>query len=369
MRASLLVLCLAAFVAAQAQAQQPVPPPVPVGTVQAVRKPITQSKTFVGRIQAINNVEVRARVTGFLKEVLFKEGDTVAVGAPLYTIEPDQYAAAVQQATGDVLRMQGQYRNASLQRERADELVKTSAISVAIRDERAADEQTAQGNLISAQAQLDVARLNLSYTNITSPIAGRIGKTNVTIGNVVGPNSGVLTQIVSVDPIYAQFPVSQRDFLELERRGSTAQAVAGTVQVRLKFTDGSDYDQLGRISFVDVVVNQATDTVLVRATVPNPKGMLVDGQFVNVQVEGDKPVEKILVPQSALIADQEGVYVFVVDNGKAAIRRVKTGAGVGADVTIDAGLNGGEQVVVQGMQTLRAGTPVLASPVPALAGG
>jgi len=368
MRAPLFALCLAAIVSTGAQAQQPAPQAVPVGTVQAVRKPITESKTFVGRIQAVNHVDVQARVTGFLKEVQFKEGDTVAVDAPLYSIEPDQYDAAVQQATGDLLRMQGQYKNASLQRARAEELVRTNATSVATKDERVADEQTAQGNLIAAEAQLQIARTNLSYTKITSPIAGRVGKTNVTIGNVVGPNSGVLTQIVSVDPTYVQFPVSQREFLDIERHGG-AQANATGLQVRLRFADGSEYDQLGRIDFIDVVVDRATDTVLARATIANPKGLLVDGQFVNVQVEGDKPVEKILVPQSALIADQEGVYVFIVDNGKAAIRRVKPGAGVGADVTINEGLNGGEQVVVQGMQTLRAGTPVLASPVPALAGG
>ena len=344
---------------------QPAGQATPVGTVLAEKRNVTQATTFVGRVQAKDRVEVRARVTGYLDEVQFKEGDMIAVGARLYRIEPGPFEAAVQQAQGEVLRAQGQLTNATLQRQRSDELVKTGAQSVAVRDERVAGEQTAQGNLASAQAALQNAKINLGYTEITSPIAGRVGRSAVTKGNVVGPDSGTLTTIVSVDPMYVLFPVSQREFLELQKEGrqaSTASNAAGLL-VRLRFSDGTPYSEPGRINFVDVTVNQGTDTILVRATVPNPKGVLVDGQLLQASVEEEKPVERILVPQAALIADQEGVYVFIVEGGKAVIRRVKVGGDTGPNAIITDGLKGGEQVVVEGLGSLRPGASVLASPV------
>jgi membrane fusion protein (multidrug efflux system) len=349
----------------QALQAQPAGQATPVGTVVAEKKNVTQATTFVGRVQAKDRVEVRARVTGYLDEVQFKEGDMIAVGAPLYRIEPGPFEAAVQQAQGEVLRAQGQLTNATLQRQRSDELVKTGAQSVAVRDERVAGEQTAQGNLASAQAALQNAKINLGYTEITSPIAGRVGRSAVTKGNVVGPDSGTLTTIVSVDPMYVLFPVSQREFLDLQKNGqqaSTAANAAGLL-VRLRFSDGTPYSEPGRINFVDVTVNQGTDTILVRATVPNPKGVLVDGQLLQASVEEEKPVERILVPQAALIADQEGVYVFIVEGGKAVIRRVKVGGDTGPNAIITDGLKGGEQVVVEGLGSLRPGASVLASPV------
>ena len=165
------------------------------------------------------------------------------------------------------------------------------------------------------------------------------------------------------------FPVSQREFLkvqEQDERKKREQALG----VRIRFSDGSTYDQTGRINFVDVTVDRATDTVLVRATMPNPNGTLIDGQLVRVSVEADKPVEKVLVPQSALIVDQQGTYVFVVADGKAAVARVKLGGESGPYAIVDDGLKGGEQVVVQGMESLRPGSPVIASPAqPPLTGG
>src|SRR5689334_11817264 len=253
-----------------------------VGTVLAQKREITQATTFVGRVQAKERVEVKARVTGYLEDVLFKEGDVVAAGAPLYRIESGPFEAAVRAAEGEVLRAQGQLTNAKLQRQRSDELVKTGAQAVAIRDERLAAEQTAQGNLASTEAALQNAKIDLGYTQIASPIAGRVGRTMVTKGNVVGPNSGTLTTIVSVDPMYVLFPVSQREFLELQKKGE--QAKTSGLLVRLRFSDGSLYDHPGRINFVDVTVNQGTDTVLVRATVPNPNGVLVDGQLLQAAV-------------------------------------------------------------------------------------
>ena len=359
-------VCLAAAMS-PAWAQQQAA--IPVGTLPAERRPITRSTEYVGRVEAMERVEVRARVTGFLQDILFKDGAIVKKGDVLYRIERDSFDAAVQQARGALLEAQGKYANATAQRARTEELVRTATASKALLDERVGAETGAQGEVVTADANLKTANVNLGYTEISSPIAGEIGRTKVTIGNVVGPDSGPLTTIVSRDPMYVTFPVSQREFLKVqedEGREKREQALG----IRIRFSDGSTYAQTGRINFVDVTVDRATDTVLLRGTVPNPNGSLIDGQLVRVSVEADKPVEKVLVPQSALIVDQQGTYVFVVVDGKATVARVKLGGESGPYAIVDDGLKGGEQVVVQGMESLRPGSAVVASPAPPpLAGG
>ncbi|ACB96059.1 efflux RND transporter periplasmic adaptor subunit [Beijerinckia indica] len=335
--------------------------PTIVGTTLVSKQPVTKALEFVGRIEAVNKVEVRARVTGYLKAVLFKEGDKVVEGTPLFRIEKEPFDAAVQQAQGALTKTKGILANASLQRARAEELLARQAGTATVRDQRIAEEQTALGDVTMTKAQLESAEINLGYTNITSPIAGVIGRTNVTKGNVVGPNSGILTTIVSLDPTYVVFPVSQREFLRL--KDEERRAAGGVLKVGLRFSDGSAYEQSGRVNFVDVTVDKSTDTVTVRASVPNPGGTLIDGQLVRVMVEGDKPQERITVPQTALLADQQGAYVFVVEDGKAVIRRLKLGGEIGSDVIVDNGLTGGEQIIVQGIERVRPGGAVTASPV------
>ncbi len=359
--AALAVGCLALTAGAPAVAQQAAPGPVPVGTVAAQKRSIEQTADFVGRVEAVDRVDVRARVTGYLEEVLFKDGATVKVGTPLFRIERPPFEAAVEQAQGALERAQGTLKNATVQRQRAEDLLRTSAGSEAVRDQRVAEEQGALGDKTTAEANLKTAQINLGYTEITSPIAGRIGRTKLTKGNVVGPDSGVLVQIVSSDPMYVNFPVSQREFLGL--RANTVKVEAHAPLISIRFADGSTYDHKGRIDFVDVSVDRATDTVLVRAKIPNPDGRLIDGTLVRVTVQSDKAEEKVLIPQSALIADQQGAYVFAVEDGKAVVKRVKIGAETGAYVVVDDGLAGNEQIVVEGLQNLRPGTPVLASPV------
>ena len=345
--ATTAVLCII-FGSTQGWAQEPTA--IPVGTVAAELRPITKATEFVGRVEAMERVDIRARVTGFLQEILFKDGDFVKEGDVLYRIERETFDAAVQQARGALLEAQGKYANATAQRARTEELTKTAAAPLAQLDERQAAEKGAQGQVVVADADLKTATVNLGYTDIVAPISGQIGRSKLTKGNVVGPDSGVLTTIVSRDPMYVTFPVSQREFLkveEQERRKARQEALG----VRIRFSDGSTYDQTGRINFVDVTVDRATDTVLVRATLPNPKGALIDGQLVRVSVEADKPEEKVLVPQSALIVDQQGTYVFLVVDSKAAVARVKLGGESGPFAIVDDGLKGGEQVVVQGMES------------------
>jgi membrane fusion protein, multidrug efflux system len=361
MRARVLAAVVSSVVALPAHSQQGAPSAVPVGTIIAERKPISKTSDFVGRIEAINRVEIRARVKGYLEAVLFKEGDLVKEGDPLYRIEKDLFKAAVEQAQGSLQTSQAQLVLATKNRQRQEELFAKNVSAGKALDEATGAEGEAKGAVMTNEANLSTAQINLGYTDIVAPISGKVGRTALTKGNIVSPESGVLTTIVSEDPMYVTFPVSQREFLS-ETGGSPD---GKKIKVRIRFSDGSTYDQLGQIDFVDVSVDRATDTVTVRATIPNPKDRLIDGQLVRVNLESGTPEEKVVIPQSALIADQKGVYVFVVEDGKAAIRRVKPGGEIGANVVVDDGLTGGEQVIVEGLQSIRPGVPVLASPLPA----
>jgi membrane fusion protein (multidrug efflux system) len=349
----------AILIATYATAWAQNPGPTRVGTVLAEERPIERSMEFVGRVEAVERVDIRARVTGYLSAVLFKEGDVVKAGAELFRIEQAPFQAAVQQAQGALFRAQADYANATAQAKRAEELARTSVTSLSERDRKVAEQQKAQGDVITGDANLKTAQINLAYTEISAPISGMIGRTHVTKGNVVGPDSGLLTTIVSQDPMYVVFPVSQREFLRLEGERDKA---GERLVVKIAFSNGEAYDKNGKIDFVDVTVDRATDSVTVRATMPNPARKLIDGQLVRVLVQGDKPDMKILIPQSALIADQQGVYVFVVEDGKALVRRVVTSGENGSDAVVESGLKPGDQVIAEGMESLRPGAPVAATP-------
>ncbi|ACA16063.1 efflux transporter, RND family, MFP subunit [Methylobacterium sp. 4-46] len=366
-RPRLLLLLLLAAAPAAARAETDPAAALPVGTVAAQKKAIDKALDFVGRVEAVSRVEVRARVTGFLDTVLFKEGDLVKEGAPLYRIEPDLFEAAVKQAEGALERSHAAETLAAIQLQRAQDLLDRSSGTVVARDQARAALDQSRGAVTGDEANLRTAEINLGYTKILSPIAGRIGRTSVTKGNVVGPDSGVLTTIVSQDPMYVSFPVSQREFLRMQQGGP--QPDRSKIAVRIRFSDGSTYDQVGRINFVDISVDRSTDTVLVRASMPNPAGTLRDGQLVQVALQTGMPEEKVVVPQGALIADQGGVYVFVVEDGRAVTRRVTVASGAGgSDAVIEAGLSGGELVIVDGLQRVRPGLPVRAVPASAAAG-
>jgi membrane fusion protein, multidrug efflux system len=354
-----LALTIAPAITAHAQQAA-----VPVGTVYAEKRPIAQTRDFVGRVEAINRVEVRARVKGYLDAVLFKEGDIVKKGDPLYRIEKGLFQADVESAKGALERSKSAKVLTAIQLQRAQDLLDKNAGTVVARDQAQAADQQAAGAIMTDEANLDTSNINLGYTDITSPIDGKVSKTNVTVGNVVGPESGVLTTIVSQDPMYVSFPVSQRELLQAQLSGKLGSRT-DSVKIKIRFADGTTYKEEGTVNFVDVSVDRTTDTVLVRATIPNPDGVLIDGQLVSVAVQAGAPQEKVVVPQAALVADQQGVYVFVVEDGKAAVRRIKPAGDIGTDVIVDSGLNGGEQVIVEGIQSVKPGQPVQAAPMPA----
>jgi membrane fusion protein, multidrug efflux system len=368
---SLTLLALAAFLplAGCGDGQQTADPsamaapPPSVIAVAAERQDIESQSEFVGRVVAIDRVELRARVQGFLKERSFTEGKSVAVDEVLFQIEPDQYQAIVEQRKADVAKAEADAENADAQLARGQELVKNKNIAQSQVDELKAAASIAKASIAQAKAALTAAELDLGYTQITAPVAGRVGLATYTVGNLVGPSSGPLATIVSIDPIYVDFPLTQRELLQARREMQASGNDGTNVVVRLRLSDGSLYDQSGRINFVDVTTDPGTDSVTLRAEIPNPNGILVDGQYVGVVLQAGEPESAIVIPQSALQLDQQGVFVMIVDaDNKAQVRRVEVGDNQGADIAVTSGLKAGELVITEGVQKVRPGQVVSASP-------
>ena len=338
-------------------------PPPSVVAVAAKSEPIDEQAEFVGRVVAVNRVELRARVPGFLKERRFTEGQEAQADEVLFLIEPDQYQAIVEQRKADVAKAKADQQNTTAQLKRGEELLKSKNIAPAKVDELQAAESIALASIEQAKAALAAAELDLGYTQIKAPVAGRVGLAKYTVGNLVGPESGPLATLVSADPIYVQFPLTQREVLEARRDIKAKGGDPKNVVVSARLPDGSLYDHTGHINFIDVTTDQGTDSVTLRAELANPEGILVDGQFVGVVVQAGEPESAIVIPQSALQVDQQGVFVLIVDaEGKAQIRRIQTGAQQGAKVAVTEGLEEGELVITQGVQKVRPGQPVTASP-------
>jgi membrane fusion protein (multidrug efflux system) len=214
----------------------------------------------------------------------------------------------------------------------------------------------ARGEIARLKASLEKAELNLSYTEIRAPLAGRIGRAAVSVGNYVGPSSEPLATIVKQDPIYVAFPVTQREMLQIRKDRKSGDP---DTTIYIQLADGSRYAQAGKADFVDVTVSQGTDTVQVRATFPNPNRMLVDGQLVTVVAELGKPQPTLLIPQQALQMDQAGPFVLVVDGGnKVEVRRIEVGPAPGAQVSVTKGLKAGEKIITEGVQKVRPGDAV-----------
>ena len=365
--AARLVLALVLLAGGNAMAQQPGGAPPAVGVVAALRQPVTQSTEYIARIQATNRVNLVARVSANLDEVLFTEGTEVKKGDLLYRLEQGPFRADVQAKEALVAQFKAQLKNAQAVLDRTEQLLKTPAGQKAAYDAASAAEQALKAQILGAEAQLQQARINLEYTEIKAPIDGKIGRTAVTAGNYVSNSTGTLVSIVSQDPMYVLFPVPTRTVMDLQRRsGGRSSALV----IRIRLPDGSLYDQTGRLDFVDNSVTGNTDTMILRGAVPNPRQgtgrALVDGQLVTAILQDVEPTDALAVPRAAVLADQEGDYVFVVGkDNKAEKRRVKLGQSTPAFASITSGLTDGESVIVDGIQRVRSGQ--LVSPGPAAA--
>ena len=352
------------ILAGPAVAQSAAPPPS-VSVTPVVTRKVTETGEFVGRVTAINKVDVVARVPGFIEERTFTEGQAVKTGDLLFRIEQATYKAAVEQQQANLAKAKAAEVNASLQLERGKELVRTNNIPISTLDQRAADEATAKANVLEAQALLDQAEINLGYTEVRSPIDGKIGIAYFTVGNLVGPSSGKLATIVSQDPIYVIFQASERDVLNYKRRVAESADKNPHVTVHIRLPNGADYPHAGLTNLLDVQVDPNTDTVAVRAQFPNPEGLLIPDGIVGVTVERGAPRSALVVPQSAVQLDQAGHYVLLVDSAKKVeLRRVTTGVEQARDVVVTEGLKEGELVIVEGIQKVHPGQVVDASILP-----
>jgi membrane fusion protein, multidrug efflux system len=356
---SFAMVALVVF-ASKAESQDAPPPAVTVTSV--VSRQVTDTATFIGRVVAIDKVDVVARVPGFVEERNFTEGQLVKKGDLLFRIEQETYKAAVDQQAANLAKAKATEVNASLQLKRNQELVKSQAATQATVDQLAAAEQGAQADILQAQALLEQASINLGYTEIHSPIDGKIGIARFTVGNLVQPSSGPLATIVSQDPIYITFQPSEADVIAYKRRLAESGGKNPHLTIHIKLPDGSIYSHPGLTNLLDVQVQPDTDTVTVRAQLPNPEGLLIPGGVVGVIVERGAPQQSLVVPQSAVLLDQAGHYVMVVDNTKKVEqRRITTGSEQGRDVVVTQGLKEGERVIVEGVQKVHPGQVVSAS--------
>lgn len=354
------ILSFAGGMAAPRAQSQSAPPPVLV--VQAALRDIAQQAEFTGRVRALDRVEIRARVAGPLGQRRFVDGQQVEDGAVLFTIDPAPYQAMAEQRRAGVEAAQATLDVATSQYERAQELWRSRSIPEATLEQRRGDELRARADLALARAALREAELNLSYTAIRAPMAGQIGQATVAPGNLVGPDTGPLAVLVRQDPMHVVFAIGQRQFVAARREGTPGGMEQ--VRVRLMLPDGAPFAETGRLDFSGVQADARTDSVPLRAVFPNAGRMLLDGMGVRVVLELAQPRQALLIPQSALLADQQGSYVFVVEQGnRAAIRRVRTEARRDGTAVVLEGLSPGDMVIAQGQTRVRPGAAVAPRPL------
>jgi membrane fusion protein, multidrug efflux system len=372
---SLSVALIFAFglVSLRAEAQLAPGGPPAVGVVRAERQQITQSDEFIGRIQAVSRVALVARVTGFLEKRLFVEGAEVHKGDLLYQLEQPPFRAQVDASRATVDQLEAQHRNAEQTLDRAQQLLRTQAGPQSNVDAALAAERALAAQVAGAQAQLQTAEINLGYTEIRAPIDGTISSTAVTEGNVVSPTTGTLAALVSQDPMYVIFPISLRAGLDLRNRYANAGGFSAVV-IKLRLPDGQIYGQDGMADYVSPTVAENTDTLTVRGVIANPvfPGMtagqpgsreLTDGEFVTVLLQGVQPIPVLAIPRAAVLSDQQGDYVYIVDaENKAQIRRIQLGQSTPSTAVVTNGLAEGELVISEGLQRVRPGQAVSAGP-------
>jgi membrane fusion protein (multidrug efflux system) len=359
-----LALVLVAAMPAVAQ-QLPAKPPT-VGVVAASRKPVTQSSEYVGRIQAIERVNLTARVAAFLDQRFFTEGAEVKKDDRLYRLEQGPFLADVKAKEATIAQLKAQLKNAEIVLGRAKALLNGPAGQQSTVDAATANSESLEAQVLAAEAQLQQSQINLGYTDIRAPVDGKIGRTAVTAGNYVSPSSGILATIVSQDPMHVAFAISSQKAISLSRRATETPVV-----VKIRLGDGHIYDQIGTLNFVDNVVAGNTDTITLRGDIRNPPIVskktggttreLVDGEFVTVLLEDAEPIEAVTIPRAAVLTDQQGDFIYVVDSeNKAQQRRIKLGPDTPGTAAVMSGLSEGERVVVEGLQRIRPG--LLVSP-------
>ena len=344
--------------------QAAAPATVPAVTVvKVVSKDLRPSVSFSARVEALHKVDLLARIQGYLDKQNFAEGASVKAGDLLYVIEQAPYQASVAAAEASVAVAAARLDRTEIELKRQTTLVSKEASAQTKLDDARTARNEAKGQYDKLMAELDQAKLQLSYTEIKAPIDGRIGKSLLAVGSFVSPQSGTLATIVEQNPIGVTFPVSQRDIMAVrEKMGADAKLQDRIVYIELG--KGKRYPEPGKVDFLDVGVNTGTDAVNVRAVFPNPQGLLVDGQLVTAVVEADTSEPTLVVPVNAIQIDQSGAFVLIVNSEKKIeVRRVELLRQDAGDVAIAKGLSAGDLVVTEGVQKVRPGQVVDATEV------
>lgn len=358
----------------QAQASNPPaqaqPPATPVSVATVQESTINAWDEFSGRLEAVERVDIRSRVAGAVQSVHFREGALVKQGDLLVTIDPAPYKAEVDRAEAQVASAQARASYTRSEQARARRLYDEQAIAQRELDERLNAGHEAEANLRAAQASLQSAKLNLSYTQVRAPVAGRIGKLEVTVGNLVaaGPNAPVLSTLVSVSPIYASFDADEQVIgraLQSMPGGASARSLIGQIPVQMGTvaTEGTPFE--GKLQLIDNQVDAKSGTVRVRATFDNKDGALIPGQFARIRMGQAQESRAVLVSERAVGTDQSKKFVMVVNGeDQAEYREVTLGAPVNGLRVVSSGLKAGERVVVNGLQHVRPGARVAPQSVP-----
>lgn len=338
--------------------------PVEVGVLTIATQPVALTTDLPGRTSAFRVAEVRARVNGIVLKRLFNEGSDVAEGQVLYEIDPAPYQAALDSALGQLARAEANATTARLKEQRYKSLVNAKAISSQDYDDAVANQRTFEADVLSGQAAVQSARINLGYTKVTSPVAGRIGLSQVTEGAYVQQaNATLLATVQQLDKVYVDVTQPSSDMLRLKRdisAGKLSANAEGQPKVQLILEDGTVYPEEGSLEVSDITVNMSTNSVMVRAIFPNPRGELLPGLFVRARLlEGSSP-EAILVPQLAVTRNTKGepTTLVVGAESKVEVRVLETARAVGNQWLVTAGLKPGDQVIVNNLQKIRPGAPV-----------
>jgi membrane fusion protein (multidrug efflux system) len=353
--------------AREASAPAGAEPPV-VGVIEVAQQKVNPFFELVGKTRAVESVQLRARVTGFLESRDFQEGGDVAEGQVLFRIEPDRYEASLAQAEADLAAAEASLNRAEVDLARYEELLVSKNVSQQKVDEAKAEVLVQEAAVQTAKAAIEQARLDVDYTRVTAPVAGRIDLAKYDVGNLLSPDSGVLATINKMEPIKVAFSVAETWYLQLVQAGLAAaqegRDLGEPSHVPLiRLPDGTLYEHPGDFDFIDNKVDEKTGTVLIRAVFPNPDRLLLPGQFVTVVIERKEAKDAVVIPQAAVLTDQGGNYVLLVnDEDKVEVRRIEPGQRFGASWAVEKGLRAGERIILTGAQRVRPGIEVRPEP-------